>query len=80
MTPGVAALERDIAPFLARHEQGDWGDLDAFDKRQNETAVKEDLRILSAYTTPISSDETVKIWIITEADRSTTTVLLPDEY
>ena len=80
MTASIAALNVDIAPFLARHEQGDWGELDDFDKRQNETAIKQDLRILSAYTASIANDETVKIWIITEADRSVTTVLLASEY
>ena len=80
MTSGVAALGIDIAPFLARHEQGDSGELDVFDKRQNETAVKENLRILSAYSVPIANDETVKIWMLTEADRSTTSLLLPSEY
>ncbi len=80
MTAGIAALDVDIAPFLARHEQGNWGELGDFDKRQNETAIKQDLRILSAYTIPIASDETVKIWIITEADRSVTTVLIASEY
>jgi len=80
MTAGVAALESDIAPFLARHEQGDWGEIDDFDRQQNETAVSQNLRILSAYTVPVANDETVKIWIITEADRSTTTLLLPSEY
>jgi len=80
MTAGVAALESDIAPFLARHEQGDWGEIDDFDRQQNETALKKNLRILSAYTAPLANSETAKIWIITEADRSTTTLLLPSEY
>ena len=80
MTAGVAALNVDIAPFLARHEQGDWGEIDDFDTRQNETALKQNLRILSAYTVPIANDEIVKIWIITEADRSATRLLLPSEY
>lgn len=80
MTAGVAALESDIAPFLARHEQGDWGEIDDFDTRQNETAVTQNLRILSAYTVPIANDEAVKIWIITEADQSTTTLMLSSKY
>jgi len=80
MTASIAALDVDIASFLARHEQGDWGEVDSFDKRQNEIAVKQNLRILSAYTVPIADGETVKIWIITEADRSTTTILLINEY
>ena len=80
MTPGAAALGVDFAPFLARHSQADWGDLDSFDKRQNDIAVKEGLRILSAYDVPVGNGETEHIWIITEADRSTTCVLKPSEY
>lgn len=79
MTPGVAALEVDFSPYLARHAQGDWGEVSTPSKRQNETAVKEGYRILSAYTVPVGDDETERIWIITEADRSATTVLLPSE-
>ncbi|MFZ1399597.1 MAG: hypothetical protein WAS33_22020 [Candidatus Promineifilaceae bacterium] len=81
MTPGAAALGVDFAPFLARHAQGDWGDeLDAFDKQQNDLAVKEGYRILSAYNVPIGNGETERIWIITESDRSATTILQPREY
>ena len=81
MTPGAAELGVDFAPYLARHAQGDWGDdLDSFDRRQNDTAVKERYRILSAYSVPVGNDETERIWIITEADRSATTILLPSEY
>ena len=76
MTAGAAALEVDFIPYLARHAAGDWGELDDFDKRQNDLAVKQGLRILSAYNTY----EGIRIWIITEADRSATTVLLPEEY
>ena len=80
MTPGVAALGIDVMPFVARHQAADWGELDAFDLRQNETAVKEGLRILSAYDVPTAEGETVRLWVITEADRSVTTALLPSEY
>ena len=80
MTPGAAALNVDFAPYLARHLSGDWGNLDAFDRQQNNQAVREDLRILSAYDVPIQGGEKERIWIITEADRSATTVLLPEEY
>lgn len=61
--------------FLQRHRAGDWGDLDPEDARSNDEAVKAGDRILSAYT-----HEGVKFWIITEADRSVTTFLLPEEY
>jgi hypothetical protein len=62
--------------FLARHAQGDWGDMDAEDRRLNDEAVKAGERILSAYTLKTG----VRVWIITEADRSSTCILLPDEY
>ena len=62
--------------LLARHITGDWGELDAEDQRANEDALVTDARILSAYVLPSG----VKLWIITEADRSATTLLLPDEY
>lgn len=62
--------------FLARHQKGDWGDVCEDDRQENELSVKEGFRILSAYKT----DRDVKIWMITEADRSSTTVLLPSEY
>ena len=61
---------------ISRHITGDWGDLCDEDKATNDQAVKDDLRILSAYEEP----EYPKIWIITEADRSSTCILLPDEY
>jgi hypothetical protein len=60
---------------LARHAEGDWGDLCEEDKRENELSLREGFRLLSAY----KNDEH-KIWIITEADRSVTTVLFPEEY
>jgi hypothetical protein len=80
MTAGAAALGVDFAPFLARHAKGDWGSLDSFDKRQNDIAVKEGYRILSAYDVPVEDGETERIWIITEWDRSVTSVILPSEY
>ncbi|MCA9983710.1 MAG: hypothetical protein KDE59_05430, partial [Anaerolineales bacterium] len=70
----------DFAPYLARHLSGDWGCLDAFDRQQNNQAIREGLRILSAYDVPVPGSETARIWIITEVDRSATTVLLPEEY
>lgn len=79
-TPGaIAALERSgqrPATFIRHHICGDWGTICASDKRLNDEAVREGTRILSAYKT--TADET--IWIITEADRSVTTILLPSEY
>jgi hypothetical protein len=79
-TPG--ALEAFVRtgetplPFLARHANGNWGDVDEHDKAENEFSVEHGFRILSAYRL---ADDT-RIWIITEADRSVTTILLPEEY
>ena len=79
-TPGaLAALQeskQSPVVFLARHLQGDWGDVDQHDKRANDEAIKHELRLFSAYHTTNG----VKLWVITEADRSLTTILLPDEY
>jgi hypothetical protein len=63
--------------LLQRHVNGDWGDLSEDDRRENELSVREGFRILSAYILPRTR---VKLWIITEADRSVTTFLLPSEY
>ena len=78
-TPGALNLLRNSGghPFeyLARHATGDWGELCAFDRRQNEIALREGYRVLSSY--PVGSE---CVWVITEADRSVTTILLPEEY
>ena len=63
--------------LLARHIHGDWGDLSVEDLAANELALLTEKRLLSSYNMP---DGKGKIWIITEADRSVTTFLLPDEY
>ena len=62
--------------LLARHARGDWGDVCEFDRRANDEALREGLRLFSVYT--ITPD--LVIWIITEADRSVTTILLPSDY
>ena len=73
------ADDENFAKFVmdnfARHVKGDWGDICLEDWQENELSLKQGFRLLSAY---ISGEE--KIWIITEADRSVTTVLFPDEY
>jgi hypothetical protein len=78
-TPGTLKLLSEIGahPFdlLARHAMGDWGDLCAFDRRQNEIALRDGYRVFSAYQVGREC-----VWIITEADRSVTTILLPEEY
>jgi hypothetical protein len=61
--------------LLDRHITGDWGDLDDADKQQNELSVNERFRILSAYK--VGKNE--NLWVITEADSSVTTILLPSE-
>jgi hypothetical protein len=79
-TPGaLAALQQagqDATEFLSRHQHGDWGELDDEDKKENDYSVLNHFRILSAYTLTTG----VRIWIITEADRRATTILLPSEY
>jgi hypothetical protein len=62
--------------FLTRHMKGDWGDFGTEDKRLNDEAVRNGSRILSAYTASTGA----KLWVITEADHSATTILLPEEY
>jgi hypothetical protein len=78
-TPGALKLllesGEDPFDYLARHASGDWGELCAFDRRQNEIALREGLRIFSSYETTAG-----RCWVITEADRSVTTILLPEEY
>ena len=77
-TPG--ALEKVpkavIYAALSRHRHGDWGCLDPKDKASNDRAVKSGGRLFSAYLAPGGT----KFWIITEADRSYTTVMLPTDY
>jgi len=79
-TPGtLEALQdagQDPMEFLQRHQAGDWGDLCEADKQENEFSLKNGYRLLSAYTTT----NNVKVWLITEADRSATTLLRPGEY
>lgn len=79
-TPGaLEALQEsgeDPSPYLRRHNGGDWGEVDESDRRENEVSLQNGFRILSAYK--LRTD--VTIWIITEADRSSTTILLPEEY
>ena len=79
-TPGAVEAFREAGElefkYLARHLLGDWGEVDAHDQRANNKAIKDGTRILSAYTLPGGR----KVWILTEADRSATTILLPEEY
>lgn len=77
-TPGALSLAAQgvsLRGLLDRHLAGDWGDLDASDRRANDNALRHSGRLLSAYVTPLG-----RVWIITEADRSSTCLLLPEEY
>ena len=78
VTPGAyeALNLKDAADCLVRHASGDFGDMSEEDKALNEEAVENEGRIMSAYR----DSNGVKFWIITEWDRSATTILLPDEY
>ena len=76
-TRGAADIPQTVLlAALKRHLSGDWGDVSEDDKQSNDEAVKDGDRILSAYHAP----DRTKFWIITESDRSMTTLLLPDEY
>jgi hypothetical protein len=79
-TPGaieaLSEAEQEASEFLRRHQYGDWGDLSDDDKHENDFSLSRSLRIFSAYHTTKGE----KIWVITEADRSSTTILLPREY
>lgn len=66
----------DVLECLKRHARCDWGELCAEDREENELSLREGFRLLSSYT----GQNGVNFWIITEADRSSTTVLLPDDY
>lgn len=77
-TPGADELINEglLADlYLDRHWRGDWGDIDEEDRQSNEQAIAHGERLLSCFDTPVG-----RLLIITEADRSTTTVLTPDEY
>ena len=68
--------QEDVLASIRRHVTGDWGELDEQDRKENDLSVKQGFRILSAY----KDRNDVRFWIITEADRSVTTVLLPEDY
>jgi len=81
----LASQNPDFAQFiqksLNRHVKGDWGDVDDDDKEANNQALKQSTRLLSSYKDErFPQNGVATIWIITEADRSATTILFPDEY
>ena len=79
-TPGALRAfeeaDEESWAYLTRHASGDWGTVGPEDWEENELSVREGFRILSTYVLSTG----VKIWVITEADRSATTILLPEEY
>ena len=80
ITPGAQeALDnagQTAIQFLRRHMSADWGEVSEDDAQENALSLREGFRLLSSYRTAKGQ----KIWIITEADRSATTILLPSEY
>lgn len=79
-TPGALEALADAGQspmdFLGRHVRGDWGECCEEDRQANEDALRIGARLFSVYRTA----QNVKIWVITEADRSSTCILLPEEY
>jgi hypothetical protein len=80
VTPGarraLRVAQELFLPYLLRHTRGDWGDVSVEDAAANDAACADGERLLSAYTLR----DGTKLWIITEADRSSTCLLLPEEY
>lgn len=66
----------DVHAALQRHAIGDWGDVDDHDRQENELSLREGFRLFSVY----HAQDGTKFWIITEADRSSTCILLPEDY
>ena len=77
-TPNALArlTPEEIFTALSRHITGDWGDVDKHDREENELSLREGFRLWSVYRSARSG----KFWVITEADRSQTTVLMPEDY
>ncbi len=79
ITPGakeaMSKVGIDEIDLLGRHQGGDWSEMEIEDAEENEFSIENQCRIFSSYTY-----KDVKFWVITEADRSATTILLPSEY
>jgi hypothetical protein len=77
-TPNALAhlAQADILDAIKRHQAGDWGELDEHDRQANDRALKDGTRLLSVY----HSANGIRFWVITEADRSATTLLMPEDY
>ncbi len=80
LAPGIEAVLtasfHSPVEFLIRHQHGDWGELDPEDRRENEQSLRRGSRLLSSYRTRQEDN----LWVITEGDRTVTTLLLPEEY
>ena len=72
----VQLSQDDILAGIERHQAGDWGEMDEHDRQENEFALQNGFRLLSVYRSAAG----VKFWIITESDRSSSTVLMPEDY
>jgi len=75
----LAALEKACqqpGDFLARHVSGDWGEISPEDIKENQFSLKHGFRLLSTYHTSVGD----QLWVMTEADRSSTCILVPEEY
>lgn len=68
----------DPLPYLMRHANGDWSEMCHEDQVTNRNAIRDGFRVFSSYKLP--TEEEQNVWIITEADRSSTTILLPEDY
>ena len=73
----LASTGTNPVELLERHQEGDWGEVPPEDARENERSVRNGWRVLSSY--PVGNDGE-KLWVITEADRSSTCILLPEDY
>jgi hypothetical protein len=62
--------------YLSRHESGIWGEVDEHDRKENELSLEHGFRLMSVYTLSNGT----RLWVLTEADRSSTCILLPEEY
>lgn len=78
ITPAASrAIDEDeVLAAVRRHVNGDWGDVDEHDRAENERSLCEGFRLLSSY----ASVRGTRFWVLTEADRSATTILLPEDY
>jgi hypothetical protein len=82
MTPGVQAAVNPmrLMEIFRLHASGDWGMVDEHNRNANDWSLQNDARLLSVYLIDPRKPDGPKVWVITEADRSATTALLPEEY